>query len=206
MKRYRAILLFGPPGCGKGTQGRALGTLPGFFHCACGDVFRALDPQTEQGRTFLEYADQGRLVPDEITLQLWLAYLNNCVATQSFNPTTDCLVLDGIPRTTRQAELINDALEIEHVFHLTAVADEEIARRLKRRRLEDHRPDDASEETVMRRLNVYRTESAALLNHYPAPIITTINASQPAPAVLRDLLLALTGRGATAAKQPTTYG
>ena len=60
MTKYRSVLVFGPPGSGKGTQGRALGTLPGFFHCACGDVFRSIDVHTELGAAFLSYSSKGQ--------------------------------------------------------------------------------------------------------------------------------------------------
>ncbi|MDZ4287921.1 MAG: nucleoside monophosphate kinase, partial [Prosthecobacter sp.] len=107
-QKYRAILLFGPPGSGKGTQGKALGSLPGFFHCSCGDVFRSMDLRTELGRAFLEHSSQGRLVPDEITIQLWLARIRSCVETGVFKPDEDRLVLDGIPRIARQAALMDE--------------------------------------------------------------------------------------------------
>ena len=54
-ERYKTILLFGAPGSGKGTQGKVLGTVPGFYHCACGDVFRSIDITTELGKIFYEY-------------------------------------------------------------------------------------------------------------------------------------------------------
>src|SRR5205814_1635842 len=60
--RYKSILLFGAPGSGKGTQGKILGSIPGFYHSACGDVFRSLDLQSEMGRVFWEYSSRGELV------------------------------------------------------------------------------------------------------------------------------------------------
>ena len=57
--KYCAILLFGAPGSGKGTQGKILGTIPNFFHCACGDVFRSLSVHSAIGRTFLRYSSRG---------------------------------------------------------------------------------------------------------------------------------------------------
>ena len=69
--KFRTILLFGAPGAGKGTQGKILGTIPNFFHCACGDVFRNLTIDSELGRRFVEYSSRGDLVPDETTIQLW---------------------------------------------------------------------------------------------------------------------------------------
>ena len=68
--KYETYLIIGAPGSGKGTQGKILGAIPRFFHCACGDVFRSLDTRTELGQAFLEYSSKGQLVPDEITVQL----------------------------------------------------------------------------------------------------------------------------------------
>ncbi len=63
-RRYKTILLFGAPGAGKGTQGKILGKVPGFYHLACGDVFRSLDMGSDLGRSFMEYSSRGELVPD----------------------------------------------------------------------------------------------------------------------------------------------
>ena len=69
--RYKTVLIFGAPGSGKGTQGKALGSVPRFFHCACGDVFRSLDTRTKIGQAFLDYSSRGELVPAEVTVELW---------------------------------------------------------------------------------------------------------------------------------------
>src|SRR5690242_11292693 len=73
--RYKSVLLFGAPGSGKGTQGKIIGTIPGFFHTACGDIFRSLDLNSEMGRVFWEYSSTGQLVPDEFTVKLWKQYI-----------------------------------------------------------------------------------------------------------------------------------
>ena len=73
MQKYRTYLIFGAPGSGKGTQGKILGAIPRFYHCACGDVFRALDTRTELGQAFIEYSSRGQLVPDDLTVKLWKA-------------------------------------------------------------------------------------------------------------------------------------
>ena len=70
MMRYNTFILFGAPGSGKGTQGKTLGTIPRYYHCACGDVFRSIDTRTKVGRAFLEYSSKGQLVPDDITVEL----------------------------------------------------------------------------------------------------------------------------------------
>src|SRR5438094_9161814 len=69
--KYNTFILFGAPGSGKGTQGKTLGTIPRFYHCACGDVFRSIDTRSKVGKAFLDYSSKGKLVPDEITVELW---------------------------------------------------------------------------------------------------------------------------------------
>ncbi len=97
--------MFGAPGSGKGTHGRALGAIPNFFHCACGDVFRSLRHDTPLGQTFLEYSSHGKLVPDEPTVELWRKFIDASTQMGRFHPGADTLVLDGIPRSVRQAEV-----------------------------------------------------------------------------------------------------
>ena len=117
--KYRTYLIFGAPGSGKGTQGKILGQIPRFFHCACGDVFRSLDTRTPIGQAFLEYSSRGELVPDEITVKLWMARLGDMVGAHTFKPDIDSLVLDGIPRSMNQAKIMRDLIEVKRVFHLS---------------------------------------------------------------------------------------
>jgi adenylate kinase len=107
MSKYRIYLIFGASGSGKGTQGRTLGTLPCFFHCACGDVFRSIDTRTSLGKAFHEYSSKGQLVPDEITVELWRVRIQDFVSSHQFKPDLDYLLLDGIPRSIRQAALMD---------------------------------------------------------------------------------------------------
>ena len=116
--RYKSILLFGAPGSGKGTQGKILGSIPGFYHSACGDVFRSLDLQSEMGRVFWEFAGKGKLVPDEFTVKLWKQYITGMEWVNQFHPETQMLVLDGIPRNVEQAKLLEDTLDVVKVIHL----------------------------------------------------------------------------------------
>src|SRR6478736_2787120 len=101
--KYHTYLLFGAPSSGKGTQGRTLGSIPRFFHCACGDVFRSIDTRTKVGQAFLDYSSKGQLVPDEITVELWKAQIDAAVNSHTFKPDIDLLVLDGIPRNVSPA-------------------------------------------------------------------------------------------------------
>src|SRR2546425_3842981 len=115
--KYRTYLLFGAPGSGKGTQGKILGAIPRFFHCACGDVFRQLDTRTPVGQAFLEYSSKGELVPDEITVKLWMARIGDMVGSHTFKPDLDALVLDGIPRSVNQAQIMREMIDVKRVFH-----------------------------------------------------------------------------------------
>src|ERR1700741_2706534 len=93
---YRTYLLFGAHGSGKGTQGKALGMVPRFFHCACGAVFRSLDTRTKLGQAVVYYSSRGELVPDSICLELWKDSISGAVETHRFKPELDALLLDGI--------------------------------------------------------------------------------------------------------------
>src|SRR5438477_1680034 len=101
--KFRTILLVGAPGAGKGTQGKILGTIPNFFHCSCGDVFRNLTIDSELGRVFIEYSSKGQLVPDDPTIRLWGQNIDAQTKFNRFNPEKDTLILDGIPRNPHQA-------------------------------------------------------------------------------------------------------
>src|SRR6266851_1423197 len=92
--RYESILLVGAPGSGKGTQGKALGVLPDFFHCSCGDVFRNIDMNSPLGRTFKELSAKGDLMPDSLTVDVWLTHVQARLADRSYNARENRLVLD----------------------------------------------------------------------------------------------------------------
>lgn len=188
MQRYKTYLIFGPPGSGKGTQGVTLGTLPQFFHCACGDVFRSLDTRTELGQAFLYFSGRGELVPDEITIKLWKVRIADCVRSHQFKPEIDSLVLDGIPRNVRQAEIMQDMIDVRKVFHLNCPNRESLVKRLQRRALKDNRLDDADEEIIRERLDVYDSLSKPLLKFYGESLIRTIDATQSPVKVLGDII------------------
>ena len=191
--RYRTHLLFGPPGSGKGTQGKILGNIPRFFHCACGDVFRSIDTRTPVGRAFLEYSSKGQLVPDEITVQLWKARIDAMVDGHSFKPDIDVLVLDGIPRNVGQAKIMDELIDVEKVFHLSCPNRDALYSRLKKRALKDNRLDDANEEVIKRRLATYEEESKPVLQYYSKDRITCIDATEPPAKVLLHILESMNG-------------
>jgi adenylate kinase len=186
--KYQTYLLFGAPGSGKGTQGRTLGSIPRFYHCPCGDVFRSMDTRTKVGQAFLEYSSKGQLVPDDITVQLWKVAIDAAVEAHKFKPDIDSLVLDGIPRNVAQAKIMDELIDVKKVFHLSCPDREALFTRLKKRALKDNRLDDANEEVIKRRLALYETESKPVLGYYGPERITCIDASEPPAKVLLHIL------------------
>jgi adenylate kinase len=195
MGKFKTILLFGAPGCGKGTQGKMLGKLPGFVHVACGDVFRSIDLNSEIGRVFLQYSSKGELVPDDFTVRLWKDYIDKLVHTGGFKPDTDVLVLDGIPRNVHQAQTLNDYIEVQKLIVMRVVMDrEEVIRRLKSRALKENRLDDANEKTIRHRLEVYDRESRPVIAFYPRETRVDVDALQSPIEVAHDIISAILGR------------
>lgn len=186
--KYPTYLFFGAPGSGKGTQGSTIGTLPRFFHCACGDVFRRIDTRNPIGQAFLEYSSNGRLVPDEITVELWKVSIEHAVESRVFKPDIDFLVLDGIPRNTNQAELMADVIDVRRVFHLNCPDRDKVVARLKKRALKDNRLDDANEEVIRHRLDTYERESLPLLDYYGPELTVEVDATEPPVVVLQTIL------------------
>jgi adenylate kinase len=173
--KYRTILMFGAPGSGKGTHGRALGGIPGYFHCACGDVFRGLRPESELGKIFIQHTSKGSLVPDEQTIELWRKVIDATTQMGRFHPDTDTLVLDGIPRNLHQAEMLRDTIHVVAMFYLTSKKKENLVNRMQRRALKDNRLDDANLDVIRERLKVYEKETKPVLNFYGKKLVHRIN-------------------------------
>ncbi|MEM6394588.1 MAG: nucleoside monophosphate kinase [Planctomycetota bacterium] len=187
-ERYKTLLLFGAPGAGKGTQGAVLGRIPGFFHCACGEVFRNIDITSDLGRTFYEHSSRGELVPDEVTVQMWAQAIHARTVLGDFKPRVDLLVLDGIPRTEEQAKLLEEYCEVIRVLHLVCKDEEAMFQRLRRRALKENRHDDADEKVIRKRWEVYQAETQPVLDYYPDSMIDRIDSLQSPAQVLHDIL------------------
>jgi adenylate kinase len=187
MNRYVTYLFLGAPGSGKGTQGKVLGMIPRFFHCACGEVFRSLDLRTPLGQKFVEYSSKGLLVPDDMTVELWRTKIEAQVLEAEFKPDIDALVLDGIPRNVNQAKLMENLIDVRRVFHLSCPNRDELVRRLRKRAIKDNRFDDASEEVIRKRLATFEEETKPVLNFYSS-LVTSVDALQPPVKVLQDIL------------------
>jgi adenylate kinase len=185
---YASILLFGAPGVGKGTQGKLLGQIPGMCHLATGDIFRALDRQSELGRKFLEYSTRGLLVPDDLTIELWRRHVEGLIASKKYSPATDVLILDGMPRTIAQAKALEGHVQVLKVVHLTTPNIDEMITRMKRRALSENRPDDADENVIRRRFEVYDQETRPVLSCYDARLIAEVNGVATPAEVLMHVL------------------
>jgi len=138
------------------------------------------------------YSSRGELVPDELTIELWKAQVENLSKCHIYKPDIDFLILDGIPRNVRQAEILSDMLEVHQVFRLSCPDRIELANRLRKRALKDNRIDDASEEVITRRIAAYEQETLPILEYYPKEIITWIDATQPPVKVLADIIARIT--------------
>lgn len=187
-RRYKATLLFGAPGVGKGTQGKILGQVPGFFHLSCGDVFRAIDIGSDEGQEIYRYLSKGDLVPDALTYRIWRKALEAHIALSSFKPREDLLVLDGIPRNVHQAEMIEEIIDVRKIVHFVCQDEQKMIDRMKRRAIRENRVDDANENVIRHRFRVYETETTAVLDYYPADLIARVDALGSPAGVLRKLL------------------
>jgi adenylate kinase len=186
--RYQTVLLFGPPGTGKGTQGKILGQIPGFYHLSCGEVFRTLNVKSEVGKVFMEYSSRGELVPDDVTIRMWKETIHAQEVLSLYKPGDDLLILDGIPRNANQARLMDKHIKVLEVIHLVCKDEEAMIQRLRRRALKENRVDDAREDVIRRRWQVYQNETKPVLEHYPANIIKTVDAMGSPAEVLQHVL------------------
>jgi len=188
---FRSVLLFGPPGSGKGTLGKFLSSAGNHFHLSSGDIFRGLSPESPAGQLFHQYASKGLLLPDEITIQIWHHFVHGLIATNRYFPSQQLLLLDGLPRTIRQADLLTKYLHVERVLVLEVGNTKELIQRLQRRAIVEKRTDDLHEEVVKTRLEVYEKDTSKVLKHYPEKLISRFDASQKPLEVLRDVLVSL---------------
>ncbi len=186
--KHRTILLFGAPGSGKGTQGKILSNIPGFFHCACGDIFRNLKVDSELGRVFVEHSSKGHLVPDDATIKLWGKFIETSTAIGRFHPEKDLLVLDGIPRNIAQAKILKDVLDVRAMFWLKTRDFEALVHRVQRRALRENRLDDMNLDIIRTRLETYENETSPLVEHYGKGLVHRIDSELTPMEVCKDIL------------------
>jgi adenylate kinase len=215
----RDLVLFGPPGAGKGTQAVAVSQRSGLPHIATGDMFRAhLRDGTALGRAAREYMDRGELVPDEVTVGMLAERLAEPDAQDGF-------LLDGFPRNGAQAEaldgLLRDRGRAVSALLVLEVPEDELVRRITGRLVcraashpyhesdrppatpgvcdldgsELYRRDDDTEEVVRTRARVYRDDTAPVIEHYRSAgvPVRVVDGARAADAVEADLLAAIDG-------------
>lgn len=155
------LILFGPPGAGKGTQAKQISSHYNIPHLSTGNIFRSnIKNQTELGKKVKSILDAGELVPDETVVELVVDELQDSKYDNGY-------ILDGFPRTIPQAEALDSHLEqhgtgIDLLLTLQ-VPEQELVNRILSR--EDGRSDDTPEK-VKTRLEVYRNETKPVLDHY----------------------------------------
>jgi adenylate kinase len=160
------IVLFGPPGAGKGTQSEKLITNYNLTHLSTGDLFRKhISEGTDLGIRAQKYMDEGNLVPDEVVIGMVEDEVKNSTATGGF-------IFDGFPRTVAQAEAL-DKLMIENgtpidLMLALSVDEEELLERLLKRGKISARPDDQNPEKIRRRFAVYKEETTPVAEFYKA--------------------------------------
>jgi adenylate kinase len=160
------VVLFGPPGAGKGTQSERLIEQYGLKHLSTGDIFRAnIKGNTALGQLAKSYIDKGALVPDEVTIGMLTSEVES-------NPGTNGFIFDGFPRTTAQAAALDKYLD-EKGMPITmmlslVVPEDELKTRLMERAKTSGRTDDADPKIIERRIETYKKETAPVADFYKA--------------------------------------
>ncbi|MBS0621568.1 MAG: nucleoside monophosphate kinase [Verrucomicrobia bacterium] len=192
MVKWDSLLIFGPPGSGKGTLAKVLAQAGGHYHCSSGDIFRAVDPHSEEGKKFASYSNRGQLVPDEVTIETWVKHVERLIAAQKYFPDQQLMLLDGVPRTLGQAQMCQAFISVKGVVVLQA-SEQVLLERMQKRASKEGRSDDADAQVLKTRIEVYHKKTAEVLNHYPRALLTEVNADQPPLVIVRDVLNSLVG-------------
>ena len=158
------VVLFGAPGCGKGTQSELLEKKFGLSHISTGEIIRSqIKAQTELGKQMQEYISRGELAPDSVVIGMVENYLAE-------NKDIKGTIFDGFPRTTAQAEAFDAMLkkmgdDVDIMIYMD-VPEEELVKRILLRGKDSGRADDASEDVIRNRIEVYRQQTAIVADHY----------------------------------------
>jgi adenylate kinase len=158
------LILFGPPGSGKGTQSEKLIAKYNFKHLSTGDLLRSeIAKKTSLGLEAKKFMDKGQLVPDEVVIGMISSALDN-------NPDSVGFLFDGFPRTSAQAEALDKLLELKHqtigVMLALEVSEEELVKRLRKRGETSGRSDDINDHVIRTRIAEYYKKTSQVANHY----------------------------------------
>jgi len=158
------LILFGPPGSGKGTQSEKLIVRYGLKHLSTGDLLRSeINRQTALGMEAKNFMDKGQLVPDEVVIGMISSALDE-------NPEAKGFLFDGFPRTSAQAEALDKLLELKKtsiaVMLALDVSEEELVKRLLKRGETSGRSDDNNELVIRARITEYRNKTEAVADYY----------------------------------------
>lgn len=158
------IILFGPPGSGKGTQSEKIIEKYNLVHISTGDLLRnPTDGGAELGKLVQEYVDSGNLAPDELVIRMVEMKIKANTKAKGF-------IFDGFPRTVAQAKALDEMLEKRNVEITTMLAlevdDEEIRTRIHLRGKTSGRADDQDDEKINNRIKVYKEETLPVANYY----------------------------------------
>jgi len=189
--KFPSILLFGPPGAGKGTLGKFLTSSGTQYHLSSGDIFRSLPLSSPAGKLYYSYASRGALLPDEATIEIWKYYVQGLIATNSYYPEAQDLLLDGIPRTLAQAQQLQEFVQVRHIIVLEISNTKEMLRRMQRRARIEGRLDDVDVNVLKKRLEIYEEETRKIFDFYPQHLISRVDGTQRPLEVLRDVLVRL---------------
>lgn len=158
------IVLFGPPGAGKGTQSAKIIESHALIHIATGDLFRKhIGENTELGQLAKSYMDAGNLVPDEVVIGMVEDKVQDHLDANGF-------IFDGFPRTVNQADALDKMLE-KHELSISGmvaleVPEEELKTRIKERAKTSGRVDDQDDEKINNRIQVYNRETSPVADYY----------------------------------------
>ena len=158
------LILFGPPGSGKGTQSEKLIAKYGLKHLSTGDLLRSeIAQQTALGMEAKKLMDKGQLVPDEVVIGMISSALDANATARGF-------LFDGFPRTAAQAEALDKLLELKktyiNVMLALEVSEEELVKRLLKRGETSDRSDDTNENVIRERIAVYHSKTTAVADYY----------------------------------------
>lgn len=158
------LILFGPPGAGKGTQSTKLIEKYSLTHISTGDLFRKhLKEGSPLGKMAKEYMDKGNLVPDQVVIDM----VDDKISSSG---ELSGIIFDGFPRTIQQARALDQLLQRKNapikILVELVVPEDELRKRLAERAVKENRPDDAKPDVIENRISVYKLETAAVADYY----------------------------------------